>query len=362
MMRSGPKPLPFQLGMASLASAGLAGGAVFDAQTLQDFFRGIQKYQAYDYKRPDAVLKNVWGRGQAGLYRVPGLKSAYDVPVVLVPSMINKSDILDLLPDKSLLRWLSAHGFDTYLYDWGTPVEDGGQGSFDAALADRLIPALESLGKPCILLGYCMGGLFTAAVSALRPDLVKAQILLATPWNFHDQKGYLKNRLSIMSPMAMSYMQQYSRLPESWMQAVFASLDPEGSIRKFSSFARQEDEGKERLFVAVEDWLNEGVDLPSGIAKTSLGNWYERNEPYAGEWVVQGQNIDAGRIAAPTFVIAAKGDRIVPPDSALGFADKNPAARTLVCETGHVGLLAGSRAEGMVWKPIADWCAAQQKS
>lgn len=346
--------------MASLASAGLAGGTAFDAQTLQDFFRGIQKYQAYNFKRSVGALETVWADGEVKLSRVPGLKADYAVPIVLIPSMINKSDILDLMPEKSLLRWLAIQGFDAQLFDWGNSTNDAGQADFDRAVGERLLPALESLNGPVILVGYCMGGLFTAAVSALRPELVRAQIMLATPWNFHDEAGYLKNRLSIMNPMAQTYMQQYSRLPDSWMQAVFASLDPEGSIKKFSSFARMEDEAKERMFVAVEDWLNEGVDLPSGIAKMCLTNWYQDNEPHLGAWNVMGAVIDAARIKTPTMVIAAKSDRIVPPDSALGFAIRNSDVKTLICETGHVGLLAGSKAEAQAWKPIASWCAAHQ--
>lgn len=359
-MRSGPKPLPFQLSMASLASAGLAGGTVFDAKTLQGFFRGIQKYQAHEFKRVPGKLEKVWGEGQASLYCVPGAPAQHSIPVVLIPSMINKSDILDLLPEKSLLRWLAIQGFAVHLFDWGQPTEDEGQKDFDTAISERLLPALDSIAGPVILLGYCMGGLFTAAVSTIRPEKVRAQILLASPWNFHDEKSYLRNRLTVMDPMAQTYMQQYSRLPESWMQAVFASLDPEGSIRKFSGFANMQDDGKERMFVAVEDWLNEGIDLPSGVARTCLTNWYQHNEPYNGAWTVLGQTIDAAQIEAPTLVIAAKGDRIVPPDSARGYAVQNPGAKTIVCETGHVGLLAGSKAEAQAWKPIADWCALHQ--
>lgn len=361
-MRSGPKPLPFQLGMASMASAGLAGGTAFDAQTLQDFFKGIQKYQQHTYKRELGMLPCVWQAGQARLYNArPSGTIKHAVPVVLVPSLVNRSDILDLLPDRSLLRWLAAQGFDTYLLDWGTPAEDEGQESMDRLLQDRLIPALEFLQKKSLLLGYCMGGLFSAAASVLRPDLIRGCVMLATPWNFHDEKGALKARLSLMKPMALPYMKQYSRLPESWMQAVFATLDPEGSIRKFSSFARMpEDDPRVPMFVAVEDWLNDGLDLPAGVAMTCMEEWYERNLPFRGEWAVAGKVISAGAIAAPTLVVAAKDDRIVPLDSALAFADQRLKGDRLVCATGHVGLLAGKKAVSDIWKPICEWFAVQQ--
>ena len=347
--------------MASLASAGLAGGTAFSDSTLQDFFKGIQKYQNHAFKRSMPELPVIWQAGEARLLSAQQGKAKHDIPVVLVPSMVNGSEILDLLPDRSLLRWLAAQGFDSYLLDWGEPSLDSGQADIDTALQERLIPAIESLGKPVLLLGYCMGGLFSAALASFRPDLVKGVLLLASPWNFHDEKGALKARLQLMKPMAIPYMKQYQRLPESWMQAVFATLDPEGSIKKFSSFANMPDgDAREEVFIAVEDWLNEGLDLPAGIAAMCMDDWYEGNAPYKGAWQVAGKTVAAKDIKVPTFVVAAKDDRIVPVDSALAFADQRLKCDRLVCATGHVGLIAGRKAVESIWQPMADWFAVQQ--
>ncbi|PZO88443.1 MAG: poly-beta-hydroxybutyrate polymerase [Micavibrio aeruginosavorus] len=362
MMRQGPKPLPFQLGMASLASTGIAGGTQFDAETLQRFFQGIQKYQKHPFKRDMPELDIVWSDGEARLFHAAPEKKKFANPVFLIPSMVNGSEILDLLPGRSLLRFLADEGYDAYLLDWGQAAQDQGQATFDAAVVQRLIPAIEAAGSPVLLLGYCMGGLFAAAVASLRPDLVRGCVMLATPWNFHDTAGALKARLSIMKPMAIPYMTQYARLPESWMQAVFATLDPESSIKKFASFAAMTDEGEAaEMFVAVEDWLNEGVDLPAGIARTCMDEWYERNEPFDGTWTVCGSVIRAQDIKAPTFVIAAKGDKIVPPDSAMAFAQQRAKCDTLLYNGGHISLIAGARAKDEVWRRLSEWFAMQQK-
>ncbi len=361
MTRNGPKPLPFQLSMASLASAGLAGGTPFSQDTLQKFFAGIKKYQNHPFRRDMPSLPVIWQEGQARLMHAAPIKKQHKIPIVLIPSMVNKSDILDLLPDRSLLRWLAAQGFDAYLFDWGLAAEDAGQAGFDAAVEQRLIPALESIGGPVLLLGYCMGGLFAASVSILRPDLVKGSVMLAMPWNFHDEKGALKARMTLMKPAAIPYMTQYGRLPESWMQAIFATLDPEGSIRKFSAFADMAmGDPRESTFMAVEDWLNEGLDLPAGVARTCMEDWYENNLPYSGAWKVCGTLIDARAIRQPTLVVAASEDRIVPPDSAMAFADARVKGDRLLCKTGHVGLIASGRAIDQIWTPMAQWFALQQ--
>jgi polyhydroxyalkanoate synthase subunit PhaC len=369
MIRNGPKPLHVHMGMASLAALGLAGGQVFDEKTLQQYFKGIQKYQTHGFQREPQTLTPVWQAGQARLLAPVSDLSKYKgkatCPIVLIPSMVNTSDILDLLPDKSFLRWIAAHGLEVYLFDWGKPIEDDGQASFAAALKTRLIPALQSLGRPVTTSGYCMGGLFSIAAAALSPASIKSLGLLATPWNFHDQKGYLKNRLSVMAPVLMPYLKQHNRLPDLWMNGIFATLDPQGTIQKFASFADMKDSAKESLFVAVEDWLNDGVDLSADIATTCVIDWYGENKPFLGTWDLDGHVIQAQAIAQPALVITGQDDRVVPPESALGYAAQrdgvgNLLTQTLVCPTGHLGLMAGNRAKEMVWKPVVDWCAAQQ--
>lgn len=361
MARNGPKPLPFQLGMASLASAGLAGGTAFGEDTLQAFFKGIQKYQQHSYIRSLPALPVVWEAGRARLLYAAAEKRLYDTPVFLIPSMVNGYEILDLHPDRSLVRWLAAQGFDVYLLDWGAPAEDPEQADFDLALQERLIPAIESLGRAPIMAGYCMGGMFAAALSAVRPDLVKACLLIATPWNFHDEKAALKARMMVMKPMAIPYMTQYRKLPESWMQAVFATLDPEGSIKKFASFCAMDDQSLQaEIFVAVEDWLNEGLDLPAGIARLCMEEWYGDNRPAEGTWTVMDTPVRAADLRVPTCTVMAKDDRIVPIDSAMAFAQQRVKNHTILCDTGHVGLIASRKAVEDIWPLMRDWFAVQQ--
>ncbi|MFA5591926.1 MAG: alpha/beta fold hydrolase [Micavibrio sp.] len=283
------------------------------------------------------------------------------IPVIVIPSMINGSAILDLLPDRSFVRFLAGQGLEVYLLDWGEAAKDPGLSSFDTAMRERLLPALDAAGAEVMLLGYCMGGLFAAAASVLRPNKVKGLVMLAAPWNFHDSEAALKNRISVMKPAALPYMAQHGRLPESWVQAVFATLDPEGSIRKFAAFAAlPERDKKAELFVAVEDWLNEGGALPAAMARSCMEEWYERNLPHNGEWLVCGEVIAAENVACPALVVAAKEDKIVPLESALSFGDKAGTERIL-CATGHIGLMVSRDAAAAIWAPVARWLAAQQR-
>ncbi len=358
------------MALASMASAGMTGGPAFDNAVLQDFFRGIQKYQSYPDLPPKPSLPVVatWGAASL-LYCEPASNKAEGrmaPPVFMIPSMINGSDILDLQPDRSLVRYLAAQGHPVYLLDWGQGGAQNRSLDFDTLVKTVLYPAMDHIQgtaseKP-VLLGYCMGGLFTAALLSLMPDLIAGAIFLAVPWDFHAGKAALKNRIDAMKGTAQPQLSQYGLLPESWTQALFASLDPEGTIQKFAAFARRADgEDRADLFVAVEDWLNHGRDLPGPIAHLCLDKWYGENRPCRKEWSVLGQLVDPGLFPGPSLVIAATQDKIVPLESALALPPVLKQAQTLTVETGHVGLIAAGKAVTDLWAPLSDWIALQHK-
>ena len=45
------------------------------------------------------------------------------VPVLCCYALVNRPYILDLLPDKSVIRQYLARGFDVYIVDWGVPSD-----------------------------------------------------------------------------------------------------------------------------------------------------------------------------------------------------------------------------------------------
>src|SRR5690606_39405828 len=48
----------------------------------------------------------------------------YQTPVLLVPSLINRHYVMDLLPGKSMAEDLVASGHDVFCLDWGTPGDE----------------------------------------------------------------------------------------------------------------------------------------------------------------------------------------------------------------------------------------------
>lgn len=284
-----------------------------------------------------------------------------DGPTVLfVPSLINRAYVLDLAPDHSMLRWLAARGVRPLLLDWGWPgtaerrftLTDYVAGRLERALAE----AVRQAGGPVVLAGYCMGGTLAVAAAERRPELARALVLLATPWDFHADDPARARQAAACLPLLEPALAVAGTLPIDLLQMLFALLDPWGVARKYRGFSRLDPDGAAAtLFVALEDWLNDGVPLAAPVARACLAEWYGENAPARGRWHVAGLPVDPARLGMPSFVAAPERDRIVPPGSARVLAERIPAATLHIPKAGHVGMVAGSRAETELWRPLLAW-------
>lgn len=284
--------------------------------------------------------------------------------VLVVPSLINRWEVLDLTAEKSLLRAMAAQGLRPYLVDWGTPDEE--ERRFDTtAYVARLERAVAFLTKrarraPAVM-GYCMGGTLTVALAARQPRRVAGLALLAAPWDFHaDRTGHAF--LVSMGPLLAQMADRVGELPVDILQTLFWSLDPWLAVKKFGRFLGMDQQGENaREFVLLEDWLNDGAPLAGPTARECLVGWYGDNMPGRGEWVVGGRRIVPSKIKVPSLVMIPSGDRIVPPLSAAALADSGKGlknVRRVDLPLGHIGMVVSGRARDLCWTPLIDWLTA----
>ena len=328
--------------------------------TTQDaaLLAGIAAYRRHPYRRNPTEPAPFWQEGGSTLHDyAPG---GAGLPVLFVPSLVNRAYILDLAPGHSLLRYLVEAGLRPLLLDWGWPGEVERSFTMTDYVAGRLNRAMAAAaaqaGGKLVLAGYCMGGTLAVAAAGLRPDLLRALVLLAAPWDFHagdaERAGQVAASLPLMEP-ALAFSQT---LPVDLLQALFALMDPFGVGEKYRAFAGLDHASpRAALFVALEDWLNDGVPLSAPVARECLGGWYGANSPAGGRWRIAGLPVDPGAVAMPCFVAAPGRDRIVPPASARPLASLIPGAVLHEPSAGHIGMVAGSGAEAALWRPLRDW-------
>lgn len=346
-------------GLAPEAVAAAIGAEA--CRRFDDFLTGIELYRHHPYRRDLSDPPQAWSDGSTRLLDYGDAQTG-GPPVLVVPSLINRAYILDLTDKRSLMRHMAAKGLHPYLLDWGAPEPAEAAFTLTDYVAGRLEAAIEAVaaahGGKIAVAGYCMGGLLALAAALRRPDKVSALALLATPWDFHADRQVQARLIKALEVPLAEMIARYGVLPIDVLQMLFNSIDPGLVGRKFRALATwPKRSARVRDFVALEDWLNDGVPLVAEVARECLFGWYGRNDPMLGRWRIAGTCIRPEELTVPALVLQPERDRIVPPASAAALADRLPGAVRRTTPTGHIGMVTGSRAKTEVYGPLTRWLA-----
>jgi polyhydroxyalkanoate synthase len=329
---------------------------------IDEFQKGIKAWQAHPYRRRLADPPILWAEGTTKLQDFGG--SGEKGGVLLIPSLVNRAYILDLAPGRSLARFLAAEGFRVFLVDWDAPgpaERDFGLSDYIAGRLERALrAAVRAHGSKLALVGYCMGGLLALALAHRRPEAVTKLALLATPWDFHADKAQQSRLLLSLRPWLDPLLAAAGELPLDMLQTFFASLDPDLALRKFRAFGHLDPASPEaQSFVALEDWVNDGVALTRKVAEETLFGWYGENRPMLGEWEIAGRRVLPQELCCPALVVVPGQDRIVPPAQARPLAKQLPQAQMMEVAAGHIGMMVGGKAEERLYRPLSCWLNAR---
>lgn len=344
-------------------------GAAIEAAArdrLDAFLTGVERYRSHSYRRSLTEKPAVWSAGTTRLLDYGDDDAASSIDVIFVPSLINRSFILDLSAERSLLRWLAAQeGPDgrrirPYLLDWDAPGDEERGFDLHAYVTRRIEPAVAHVarhsGRRPVIAGYCMGGLLALAAAVRRPELTGGLALLATPWDFHADRGEHARLIGQLWPHVQPFYQTVGEVPVDVLQCLFFALDPLLALKKFTGFAATDaGSAKASAFVALEDWINDGVPLAAPVANECFTRWYGENCPGLGTWTVGDTTIRPEAVDVPSLVACPTQDRIVPPESSRPLAGRIGRALVLEPAVGHVGMVVGGRAKEALWEPFAGW-------
>jgi polyhydroxyalkanoate synthase len=304
--------------------------------------------------------------GTAALYRfrrpaaeAPGPAGAR-LPLLLVPSMINRWYVLDLREGASMAAALTRAGIDTFCLDWGVPEDEDRYLTWEDVL-DRLGRAVRAVrratGAPKVgVLGYCMGGTLSAIWSALHPEQVAALINLAGPIDF-SQAGFLGEMVDARFFDAAAIAAAGNMSPQQ-MQAGFTALRPTTQIAKWVGLVdRGFDPAALESFQALEAWAGDNVPFPGAAYRTYIEELYQQNLLVKGGHYVRGKRADLGDIRCPVMTVVAERDAICPPLAATALNDRSGSTdrEVLSVSGGHVGAVVGAKASKVLYPAIAAW-------
>jgi polyhydroxyalkanoate synthase subunit PhaC len=287
-------------------------------------------------------------------------------PVLFCYALINRPYILDLQPDKSVVRQYLARGFDVYIIDWGVPVHADRSLTLEhyvcAFLKDAVQFVLREHRRADLhLLGYCMGGTFSALLAALHPALVKTLTLLAAPIDFAVKDSLLNVWTDRAHFDVDAFVDKHGNCPAWFLQLCFQNMKPVQNLlqKHISMFENLEDPRFVAGFFAMERWVNDNIPVAGETFRVFVKELYQGNRLVRGELRLGTRRVDLGGIACPLLLLTAKNDHLVSPASTVGILPHlaSQDVESIVIDAGHVGLVVGGKAQQGLWPQATRWLA-----
>jgi polyhydroxyalkanoate synthase len=312
----------------------------------------------------------VWTRGRTTLYRYranaadhTGAGRSRRRPLLIVFALVNRPDVLDLQPGRSLIRGLLAQGLDVYLIDWGRAdaadrtlgLDDFLDGALDGAVS-HILAGTDDLGA-LDLLGVCQGGTMSLCYTALHPDRVANLVAMITPVDFRTPD----NLLSYWAQgLDVDRIANAGNVPGALLNGLFLAQKPFRLMHQkyFHALDLAYDPAGLESFVRMERWIFDCPDHPAEVFRAFVRDLYQQNRLARGAFEVGGRRVDLRAITQPVLNIYGAKDHLVPPSASIplgrliGSRDYTP----LELDAGHIGMYV-SRAARALPAQIAAWLA-----
>jgi polyhydroxyalkanoate synthase len=100
----------------------------------------------------------------------PTTPTVRQVPLVVVPPVINKFYVMDLAPDRSMAQYLAGRGLQVFMISWRNPDARHAKWNLDT-YGQAVLEAMEAASRitgseQTVLAGACSGGIIAAMVAA----------------------------------------------------------------------------------------------------------------------------------------------------------------------------------------------------
>ena len=249
----------------------------------------------------------------------PTTDQVYERPLIIAPPWINKFYILDLKPEKSLVKWAVDQGFTVFMISWVNPGANLAQKTFEDYMQEGILAAVEAVNRQLGVhhvnaLGYCVGGTLLAStlayMAAKGDDRVASASFLTAQVDFSDAGDLLifidDTQLKSLEEM----MAEQGYLDGSRMATVFNMLRPRDLIWPYvvNNYLL----GKKPFPFDLLFWNADSTRLPAANHAFYLREFYHENRLSKGEMVLGGVKLDLSRITLPIYELFTREDHIAP--------------------------------------------------
>ena len=253
----------------------------------------------------------------------PSTDQVHEVPLLIFPPWINKFYIMDLRPENSMIRWLSAQGFTVFVTSWVNPDARLTGKTFEDYLNEGIYAAIDAVQRQTGVqtvntVGYCIGGtLLSCALAhmAARGDKrVASATFFAAQQDFSEagdlliftNEDWLKELEGKMDAGG-------GVLPGQAMADTFNALRANDLI--WSSYVNNYLLGKPAKPFDLLFWNSDQTRMPKTLHLYYLRKFYMENALARGELDLAGEHLDLATVETPIYVQSSREDHIAPAKS-----------------------------------------------
>jgi polyhydroxyalkanoate synthase subunit PhaC len=243
-------------------------------------------------------------------------------PLLCSPPWINKYYVMDLAPGRSFIEWAVQHGRTVFAISYKNATKEMSGVTLDDYLLHGPQTALDVIqeitGADTIdIAGLCLGGALTAITDAYLSQSGDERIgtltLLNTMLDYAEPGalGMFTDRSTV--DKLDRKMQREGVLEGASMAGTFDVLRANDLI--FNYVVSNWLMGQDPPAFDILAWNADSTRMPAAMHSFYLRNFYVENKLAAGTLEIAGKSIDLSAIKAPTYVVSAINDHIVPWES-----------------------------------------------
>ena len=299
---------------------------------------------------------------------VPASKKV-KVPLLITYALVNRQYMLDLQPDRSVIKSFLEAGLDVYIIDWGYPTAEDMYLTLDDHINWYMDECVDFIRKETKkdkinILGICQGGTFSTIYTALHQEKIKNLVTLVVPIDFSSNDGMLFRWSRFMN--IDSLIEAYDGVvPGDVMNVAYLILKPLAlTMDKYVGMTdKWMDKDYLTNFIRMERWT---FDSPAQVGATLsqfIKDMYQDNKLIKGELELGGNKVNLKNIKVPVLCACADRDHLVPLSAsepfmdALGSKDKT----FLHFATGHIRMFTSSRSRKEIIPGIIEWLKERSK-
>lgn len=274
-------------------------------------------------------------------------ETVHEVPLLLVPPMINKFYIADLAPGRSMVEHLLDNGHQVFVMSWRNPSAEHRGWNLDSYVRSAL-EALDAVTEitgsaSSHLLGLCAGGIISsltvAHLTALGQQHRVAGLTLGVTLLDQERAGTVGAMVDgSTARLAVAQSQRLGYLDGKALAGVFAWLRPNDLIWNY--WVNNYLLGRRPPAFDVLVWNADTTRMPAGLHKDFIALALGNSLVHPGSLTVLGTPIDLSKVDVDSYLVAGQTDHICPWESCYRSAHLlGGQSRFVLSTAGHIAAL-----------------------